>query len=217
MDVFSDKDQDTLSHSNDTKNPTTMTPLTKTDKRVHEIYLVVVSLFMVFIWFIIILVLAKFTLTDNNLVNHVFILVPPFIIIYHLFAQYMLVESSVYVEEEALHIIESMEKEKDFAKIIPSVVFGLGILLSGFAKGIYLMLPYFILVIIFGTLLPYFVLFINFSDNNVVKLIISEVLEYSSESYTFAFFIPAFFLLLRSSLEIHSSERKKINKSYSIF
>ena len=187
MDVFSDKDEDTSSHSNDTKNPTTRTPLTKADKRLHEIYLVVVSLFMVFIWFIIILVLAKFTLTDNNLVNYVFILVPPFIIIYHLFAQYILVESSVYVEEEALSdIIESMEKEKDFAKIIPSVVFGLGILLSGFAKEIYLMLPYFILVIIFGTLLPYFVLFINFSDNNVIKLIISEVLEYSSESYTFS-------------------------------
>jgi len=216
MNVFNNN-EDTSSHSNDTKTPTTMTPLSKEDKRVHEIYLVVVSLFMVFIWFIIILVLAKFTLTDNDLVNYVFILIPPVVIIYHAFSQYVLVEKSNYKEEEALHILESMEKEKDFAKIIPSVVFGLGILLSGFAKEIYLMLPYFILVIIFGTLVPYFVLFLNFADNNVVKLIISEVLEYSSESYTFAFFVPAFFLLLKSSLAIHSGERKKINKNYNVF
>ena len=49
MDVFSDKDEDTSSHSNDTKNPTTRTPLTKADKRLHEIYLVVVFFYGIYL------------------------------------------------------------------------------------------------------------------------------------------------------------------------
>ena len=190
------------------------TPLTVDDKRKHEIILVVSSLAMTFVWLIIILVLAKFTLTNNTLLNVMFVIVPPLAIIYHGFTQYYLVEESETVEEESHHIIEEMENEKEFAKIIPSVVFGLGILLSSFNEHIYLMLPYLVLVIIFGTLIPYFALFVNFTDSNIMKLIISETIEYSSESFAFAYFIPAFFLLFRNILEAHRDIRSIRNKNF---
>lgn len=186
------------------------TMLTVPDKRKHEITLVITSLGMVFVWLIIILVLAKFTLTDNILLNVIFVITPPIVIVYHGFTQYFLVEESKTVEEESEKIIEEMENEKEFAKIIPSVVFGLGILLSKFSEHIYLMLPYLVLVIIFGTLVPYFALFVNFTDSNIIKLIISETLEYSSEAFAFAYFIPAFFLLFRGILDSHKNVRDNV-------
>ena len=87
-----------------------------------------------------------------------------------------------------------MKEDIDISKIIPSTVFGLGLLFSSGKLDIKLLkvtTPYLLLSILFGTIIPYFIIHNNFKNTNLKQLIISKTLLYISETLAFTFLIPS--------------------------
>jgi hypothetical protein len=114
-------------------------------------------------------------------------------IMYHAFIKIRELDRADYREEDSrVKIVNEMKEEKNLANVIPVIVFGVGVLLNTqlVSKDIVrATIPLLLLSLLLGTLIPYIIMYNSFDDSNITKLLVSEVVLFSSESFAFAILI----------------------------
>ena len=88
---------------------------------------------------------------------------------------------------------------KYFLLVVPIIIFGLGVFLPSKFK--YLVLPYLLLALIFGTIIPFIIMKLVENSNSLELLILKDSMEYCSQSFSFTLIIPALLYPLFVHLE----------------
>jgi hypothetical protein len=122
-------------------------------------------------------------------------LVPIIHIIYQAYIKNQIILKIHDIEEEKTNILTSLEKDLDYAKVIPSILFGVGVLIPNKIKK--MVLPYLLCALLFGTILPFIMSEMNFKDSSVEYLIVSEIIQYSLESFTYVLMLPVIYYSLK--------------------
>ena len=164
------------------------------NKKYYKSILYIINIILVLAW-VLILKFTKNLIKGKQLWLDILIyLLPILFIIYHINIQLAILNKSKSIKEERNKISKLLKKDLAVAKTIPIMIFGIGIILSKANKEyILISLPYLLLALIFGTVIPFVISMISFKESNLTKLIISENVFSSSESFSFALLIPAIF------------------------
>jgi len=96
------------------------------------------------------------------------------------------------INEGINYFINETKEEERIMEFIGVIIFGLSIILTNFKQQFRLVERILFLIIIFGLLIPLFMSSLIHTKDNIYKLIIEDVVIYSSESITFALFISFF-------------------------
>jgi hypothetical protein len=164
-------------------------------KENYKLALVVTSLVSIILWFIILFYSNNKIINNEHhfMLNVITITLPIILITYHAYVKFKALDYfNLKDDERKEKILKHMEQEKNLANIIPVIVFGLGFLLNSIIiknKTTSLIVPYLLLALLLGTVIPYLIMYNSFIDSNIIKLLISETLLFSSESFSFTLLI----------------------------
>lgn len=123
-------------------------------------------------------------------------IVPLMIITYYFVVQLDYVEKS---EKEEMEILKKeFESDMEIAKIIPVVIFGLGIVYSNMYdnKVITLVFPYLACSILFGSLFPFMVRHLIIDESSIDRMIVADELDFISISQYFGLLLAILILPL---------------------
>jgi hypothetical protein len=129
-----------------------------------------------------------------NALYAIVLLLPISHIIYQTYIKKSILLNIKDVEEEKKNILSNLEKDLDYAKVIPSILFGVGVLIPNKIKKI--VLPYLLCALLFGTIIPFIMSEMNFKESTLGFLIVSEIIQYSLESFTYVLMIPVIYYAL---------------------
>lgn len=167
--------------------------LTDKDFEKHRSIALKVTILFIIFWLIVIYFTKNHILVNNYVT--IILLLPIVIMIYHFIIMNKSLKDAKSYREEKKMILQKIKQEQELAELIPVAVFGLSLLLGRVSnKLLKLVTPFLLLSIAFGTIIPFFVLFINAQDSSIEKLIVSEVIQFSSEAVAFGNLIPVIFV-----------------------
>lgn len=129
-----------------------------------------------------------------NTLYLIVILLPISQITYQLYIKKSVILNINNYEEEQTKTLSNITKDLDYAKVIPSILFGVGVLIPNKIKKI--VLPYLVSALLFGTIIPFIISEIDFSESKLDVLIISEIIQYSLESFTYVLMLPVIYYSL---------------------
>ncbi len=166
------------------------------EKKRYEIIVALTTVAMVLAWFVVLyLFRSKLIHSQYKLVASVTALIPIVFILYHGVHRYNLIKDARDLQEEKKKIRAEMEAEQALAKVIPVLIFGLGIVLERFDKKyLGIAIPFLLLALLFGTVIPYMIIYVNFEESHIYKLLASETVQYSSEAYSFGLLLSGIIL-----------------------
>lgn len=127
----------------------------------------------------------------SNIVSLLFIL-PVIFIIYHGITEMEYFKQIKDLEKEKKQILEAFNREKDLANIIPVIIFGFGFLIMNNMvrkKISKLVIPFLIMSLLLGTVVPYTVIYNSFDNCSNEKILISEIVLFSSEAVALSMLI----------------------------
>ena len=157
----------------------------------HLKIMYITSILCLIFWVFSCLIIYKLLVKPSNINIYLFIFIffiPILSISYHITIQSKIINSSKYIHLEKKRIFDQLKIEKDFAKTLPIIIFGIGIIL-GRPFTIKMKLsafPFLILALTFGSIIPYLISLINFKESTIDKLIVSEVSSFCFETYAFS-------------------------------
>lgn len=96
------------------------------------------------------------------------------------------------LKKEKKQILEALNREKDLANIIPVIIFGFGFLIMNDIvrkKISKLVIPFLIMSLLLGTVVPYTVIYNSFDNCSNEKILISEIVLFSSEAVALSMLI----------------------------
>ncbi len=161
----------------------------KSNKERHDREVLEYSFFLIVSWVIIILFSYIF---HGYIVKNDFMLasiicvtiIPIFMVTYYFFIQLRYVEKT---EEEELAILQKeLVEELEIAKLVPIILFGLGIVFSNVydKKIIKIVFPYLVAAVIFGCLMPFVIRHLAIDETNIEYMIVAdEMMNISISQY----------------------------------
>lgn len=176
------------------------------DREYHKNIAIYTSGSCIVIW-IILLIISQNKKYHNsfNYFNIIIYSLPIFFIVYHVTIKHKAISDPTYDEDKIKKVILEEMEDKQLANVIPPIVFGVGILLNATSLKKYISratIPYLLLSLLLGTIIPYIIMYNTFEETNLTKLLISEIVLFSSESFAFSLLLSCvlipFFILSRS-------------------
>ena len=163
------------------------------------LYLYTSTIVILILWYILlysarhILLKKKYIFIDNIL-----FIFPLILVMNHLYNMHNhIINNNDDILEE--NIRDDLNKEMGYAQVVPIIIFGLGVFLPSKFK--YLVLPYLLLALIFGTIIPFIIIKLGENSNSLELLILKDSMEYSSQSFSFTLILPALLYPLFTHLE----------------
>lgn len=163
------------------------------------LYLYTSTIVVLILWYIL-LYTAKHILLKKKYVfiDYILYIFPFILVINHLYNMHVhIVNNNDDILEE--NIRDDLKKEMGYAQVIPIIIFGLGVFLPSKFK--YVVLPYLLLALIFGTIIPFIIIKLGENSNSLELLILKDSMEYSSQSFSFTLILPALLYPLFVHLE----------------
>lgn len=113
-------------------------------------------------------------------------ILPMIFILYHAFIKIKYFKQINYNKKrEKEDILSALAREKDLANIIPVIIFGFGYLIQNGLldhKVSKLIIPFLIMSLLLGTVIPYALIYNSFIHCSNEKILISEIILFSSEA-----------------------------------
>lgn len=143
------------------------------------------SIISIILWYIILyLYRSKLLYTVPPLVGVFLFILPTIFILYHGIVE-MDYLKKIEHEQEREDILLALSREKDLANIIPVIIFGFGFLISKNIvnnKAKKIIVQFLVISLLMGTIVPYVFIYNSFKNCSNTKLLMSEILLFSSES-----------------------------------
>lgn len=163
------------------------------------LYLYTSTVVILILWYIL-LYTAKHILLKKKyiFIDYILYIFPFILVMNHLYHMHNhIVNNNDDILEE--NIRDDLKKEMGYAQVVPIIIFGLGVFLPSKFK--YLVLPYLLLALIFGTIIPFIIIKLGENSNSLELLILKDSMEYSSQSFSFTLILPALLYPLFVHLE----------------
>ena len=148
------------------------------------------------IWFIILYSLRKIIFNKKFIYSIILfiIIIPLFLILYHF------IHSINYYKKKKIKLLEiEMNIERYASRLLPAILFGIGILYSGFSdkKIIKILIPYLALAVFFGTVIPSILVYMNNNYKDFDILFFFESLEFNFVSFGYGLLLAGIFIPLK--------------------
>ena len=189
-------------------------PISNLEKTAHKRLIWIITIILVILWLLMLYAFRSHLIYWNHLtITYLTILIPILFMIYHSFIWGKIIDDSKTRECEIDNIMYSIKSENRLTRIVPVIMFGLGVLLSRFDKHILRKtIPFLLLGLLFGSLIPLTLEHISFKQSNVYKLIVTETIDYCSESYSYGLLIAG--ILLSFTLVVGEPVLQKNTKMF---
>ena len=170
--------------------------ITQSDKQHHKQLVLIITILFIIMWMIILYIFQKQLLDYRyKFISTITVILPIVFMIYHMYIQNQIINESTSFSVESTRILTKIYSENRFAKIIPVIIFGMGILLSRFdTKYLRISMPFLILSLLFGTIIPFIIEHINFKQSSIDQILFFEIVEFCSESYAYSLLISSVLL-----------------------
>ena len=163
------------------------------------LYLYASTIVVLILWYILLYSARHILLKKKYIfIDYLLFILPLLLVMNHLFNMHNhIINNNDIVLEE--NIKDDLKKEIGYAQVVPIIIFGLGVFLPSKFK--YLVLPYLLLALIFGTIIPFIIMKLVENSNSLELLILKDSMEYCSQSFSFTLIIPALLYPLFIHLE----------------
>ena len=163
------------------------------------LYLYTSTIVVLILWYILLYSTRHILLKKKYIfIDYLLFILPLLLVMNHLYNMHNhIINNNDIVLEE--NIKDDLKKEMGYAQVVPIIIFGLGVFLPSKFK--YLVLPYLLLSLIFGTIIPFIIMKLGENSNSLELLILKDSMEYCSQSFSFTLIIPALLYPLFVHLE----------------